>query len=113
MHHVLTRSCAAALGVHDRATHSPGVAAPVAIVAASSALHAQTSLQTCETVCRDAVNFAVAATSFVSASAGDAELAAVGILAGQIEKVDTSKDREEATEEGDGVACIDCVEPLE
>lgn len=85
----------------------------MAFIAAPSALHAQTSLQTCKTVCRDAVNFAVVTTRVVAVSHVDTELFAVGVFAGEVEQVDTSEDREESAEKGDGVACVDGVEAPE
>lgn len=86
----------------------------MAFVAAASALHAQASLQACEAVCGDAVDFAVAASRFiVGAALPYAELFAVRVLARQVEEVDTGENRKEAAEEGDGVACVDGVEALE
>jgi hypothetical protein len=113
VHHVLSRSCATAFGVHGRTAHSPRVAAPVTIVAASPALHAQTGLQSCETVCRDAVDFAVPPTSLFATSAVDAELLAIGIFAGQVQQVDAGENCKEAAEERNGVAGVDRVETLE
>jgi hypothetical protein len=113
VHHVLSRSCATAFGVHGRTAHSPRVAAPVTVVAASPALHAQTGLQSCEAVCRDAIDFAVSPTSFFATPAVDAEFLAIGIFARQIQQIDASEDCEEAAEERDGVACVNRVETLE
>lgn len=115
VHHMFARSRAAfSPCIGGRRSHVPGEAAPVTFVAAASALHAQASLQTCQAVCGDAVDFAVAASRFVvGAALSYAELFAVRVLARQIEKVDTGEDREEAAEERDGVACVDGVETLE
>lgn len=77
-------------------------------VGAASALHAQASLQTSNTVRGNAVNFAVAASCFIFGTAlSYAEFLAIGILARQVEQVDTSKNCEEAAKEGDRVACVD------
>jgi hypothetical protein len=85
----------------------------VAVIAAPSALHAQTSLQTCEAVCRDAVDFAIVATSGIAVPHVDSELFAVGIFARKVQQVDTGEDCEESAEQRDGVACVDSVEALE
>jgi hypothetical protein len=85
----------------------------VALIAASSALHAQTSLQACETVCRNAVDFAVVATRGIAVSHVNSELFTVGVFAGEVEQVDTSEDREKSTEKGNGVARVDGVEATE
>lgn len=61
VHHVLARGCATASRVRGGIPYVPRKAAPVALVAASSALHAQASLETREAVCGDSVDFAVVA----------------------------------------------------
>lgn len=99
--------------MYHRTAHSPRVAPPVAFVAAPSTLHAQTSLQSCETVGRDTVDFAVASTSHVAAPTVDAELFTIGVFARQIEQIDTSEDGEKSAEKGDSIACVDSVEALE
>lgn len=85
----------------------------MAFVAAPSALHAQTSLQTCKTVCGNAVDFAVVAARVIAVSHIDSELFAVGVFAREVEQVDTSEDCEESAEKRDGVACVNGVEAPE
>ncbi len=85
----------------------------MALIAAPSALHAQTSLQTCETICRNAVDFAVVTARCIAVSHVNSKLFAIGVFAREVEQIDTSKDCQESAEKGDGVACVDGVEAPE
>lgn len=85
----------------------------MAFIAASSALHAQTSLQTCKTICGNAVDFAVVTTRRIPVAHVDTKLFAVGIFAREVEQVDTSKDSEESAEKGNRIACVDGIETPE
>jgi hypothetical protein len=82
VHHVIGSHATAFRG--GGSADSPRLATPVAFVAASPTLHAQTSLQPCKAVCGDAVHFAVATADIVATTTVDPEFFAVGILAGEI-----------------------------
>ena len=82
VHHVIGSHATAFRG--GGSADSPRLATPVAFVAASPTLHAQTSLQPCKAVCGDTVHFAVATADIVATTTVDPEFFAVGILAGEI-----------------------------
>lgn len=80
----------------------------VPTIFASPRLHAQPRLETCKAIRWDAIDFVI----FTSAIS-DAQVLAIGVFTGKIEKVDAGEDREEAAEEGDGVDRVGGVEAAE
>lgn len=78
----------------------------MAFVAAAARLHGHAGLEAREAVGGDAVDFVVVAAGVLV----DAEVAAVGVFAGEVEEVDAGEDGEEAAEEGD---CVDGVVGVE
>jgi hypothetical protein len=102
-------SLAAAIG-ELAAVHTPAIAMAATVIAAASRLHGEASLETGKAVRGDPVDVLVLAT-FVALA--DAEVAAVGVFAGEVQKVDAGEDGEEAAEERDGIYGVGSVEAAE
>lgn len=94
----------------DGTPETPAFASAV-FFAASSRLHAEAGLEACEAVGGNAVDGVVFAEGVFALV--DAEVAAVGVFAGEVEEVDAGEDGEEAAEEGDGVDGVGGVEAAE
>lgn len=97
--------------VSRRTPQTPTVAPPMVVeLPAPSPLHAQPGLEAREAVGGDSVDFVVGSAAVAGGYAG---VYAVGIFAGEVEKVDACEDCEEAAEEGDGIYGVGGVEATE
>jgi len=99
-----------AIPTRYRTPQAPATAPSVPSVPRSARLHAHARPQGADSVHRDAVYTLIRAAIAGVVFTVDAQVAAVRVLAREVQEVDAGEDGEEAAEEGDGVDGVGGVE---